>query len=113
MFELVQIAKNGKFHDRIFPIVLSDANIYQPIQRADYIIHWEGEIQKLEAKIKLLSSSANVPSLTRSIDEYTEIRATIDRLVDILQDMNTLTPDIDSKSDFEILLNAIAVRLYE
>ncbi|MCC5667175.1 leucine-rich repeat domain-containing protein [Nostoc sp. CHAB 5784] len=113
MFELVQIAKNGEFYDRIFPIVLSDANIYEPIERADYIIHWEGEIQKLEAKIKLLSSSANVPSLTRSIDEYTEIRATIDRLVDILQDMNTLTPDIHSESGFESLLNAIAVRLDE
>ena len=113
MFELVQIAKNGKFYERIFPIVLSDANIYEPIERADYIIHWEAEIQKLEAKIKLLSSSANVPSLTRSIDEYTEIRATIDRLVDILQDMNTFTPDIHSESGFESLLNAIAVRLNE
>jgi hypothetical protein len=60
-----------------------------------------------------LSSSANVPSLTRSIDEYTEIRATVDRLVDILQNMNTLTPDIHSESGFEILLNAIAARLDE
>ncbi|MCC5641536.1 hypothetical protein LC607_00895 [Nostoc sp. CHAB 5824] len=113
MFELVQIAKNGEFGDRIFPIVLSDANIYQPIDRADYILHWQAKIQKLEAKIKLLSSSANVPSLTRSINEYTEIRATIDGLVDILQNMNTLTPDIHSESDFEELLNAIAIRLDE
>ncbi|MEH2373988.1 hypothetical protein [Nostoc sp.] len=113
MFELVQIAKNGEFYDRIFPIVLADAKIYDPVDRADYVIHWEAEIQKLETKIKLLSSSANVPSLTRSINEYTEIRATIDELADILQNMNTLTPEIHSESDFEPLLNAIAHRLDE
>ena len=33
MFELLQIAKHGEFYDRIFPIVLSDAKIYKPIDR--------------------------------------------------------------------------------
>ncbi|HIK04987.1 MAG TPA: toll/interleukin-1 receptor domain-containing protein [Trichormus sp. M33_DOE_039] len=108
MFELVQIAKNGNFYNRIFPIVLPDAKIFDPSERADYVIHWEIKIQELETKIKTLSSSANVPSLRRSIDEYAEIRATIDGLVDIIQDMNTLTPDIHSESDFEDLLQAIA-----
>ncbi|MHC0061346.1 leucine-rich repeat domain-containing protein [Nostoc sp. UIC 10890] len=113
MFELVQIAKNGNFYDRIFPIVLSDAKIYDPVDRADYVIHWEIKIQELEAKIKLLSSSANIPSLQRSINEYIEIRSTIDGLVDIIQNMNTLTADIHSQTEHEELLNAIAHRLDE
>lgn len=50
---------------------------------------------------------ANLPSLQRSINEYTEIRATIDGLTDTLQNMNTLTPDIHSESDFNVLINAI------
>jgi hypothetical protein len=111
MYELVQIAKNGDLYNRIFPIILSDAKISAPIDRADYVIHWEGEIQSLEAKIKQLSSAANVPSLQRSINEYTEIRATIDGLVDILHNMNTLTPDIHSQSEFEALIKAIEIRL--
>jgi hypothetical protein len=113
MFELVQVAKNENFYDRIFPIVLSDAKIYDPSDRADYVLHWQAESHKLEAKIKQLSSSANVPSLRRSIDEYAEFRATIDELTDIIQNMNTLTADIHSKSDFEVLLNAIENRLNE
>ncbi|MEQ8382450.1 MAG: COR domain-containing protein [Coleofasciculus sp. A1-SPW-01] len=107
MYELVQIAKNGEFYNRIFPIVLSDATIYDPIDRADYIIHWQQEIDKLETKIKLIASAANLPSLQRSINEYTEIRATIDGLTDTLQNMNTLTPDIHTESGFNILINAI------
>ncbi|MEQ9368576.1 MAG: COR domain-containing protein [Coleofasciculus chthonoplastes F3-SA18-01] len=113
MYELVQIAKNGEFYNRIFPIVLSDANIYDPIDRADYIIHWQEQIDKLENKIKLITSSANLPSLRSSIDEYTEIRATIDGLTDTLQNMNTLTPDIHSESGFNILINAIQQQIYK
>ena len=37
MFELVQIADNGQFYERIFPIVMSDANIYDPIQCIEYV----------------------------------------------------------------------------
>jgi Leucine-rich repeat (LRR) protein len=33
MFELVQIAKNGEFYERIFPIVLKDASIYAGLAR--------------------------------------------------------------------------------
>ncbi|MBE5228104.1 MAG: hypothetical protein ACKPGT_08005 [Microcystis sp.] len=33
MFELIEIAQNGDFYDRIFPIVLTDAKIYNPKDR--------------------------------------------------------------------------------
>ncbi|MEH2194669.1 MAG: hypothetical protein V7K98_18770 [Nostoc sp.] len=39
--------------------------------------------------------------------------AAIAELTNLLKDMNTLTPDIHSKSDFKGLLNAIALRLDE
>ncbi|MEH2378515.1 MAG: hypothetical protein V7K27_06370 [Nostoc sp.] len=43
--------------------------------------------------------------------QYTEIRNTIAELANLLKDMNALTADIHSESDFKILLNAIAVCL--
>lgn len=52
MFELVEIAKNGKFYDRIFPIVLADAEIYKPIARLKYIKHWEEQIKELDEGMK-------------------------------------------------------------
>ena len=41
MFELVEIADNKQFHDRIFPIVLADADIYDPVKRIGYVKYWE------------------------------------------------------------------------
>ncbi|MGF2011026.1 COR domain-containing protein [Nostoc sp. DedVER01b] len=112
MFELVQIAKNGQFYDRIFPIVLADAQIYKPIARLKYIKHWEDEIKELDEGMKGVSA-ANLQGFREEIDQYTEIRNTIAELTNLLKDMNTLTPDIHSKSEFEELLNAIAQRLDE
>ncbi|MEH1880819.1 COR domain-containing protein, partial [Nostoc sp.] len=112
MFELVQIAKNGEFHNRIFPIVLADAQIYQPVTRLKYIKHWEEQIKELDKGIREVGA-ANLQGFREEIDQYTEIRNTIAELTNLLKDMNTLTPDIHSQSDFEELLNAIAQRLDE
>lgn len=112
MFELVQIAKNGEFYNRIFPIVLADAQIYKPVARLKYIKHWEDEIKELDEGMREVGA-ANLQGFREEIDQYTEIRNTIAELTNLLKDMNMLTPDIHSKSDFESLLNAIAQRLDE
>ncbi|MEH2420803.1 MAG: COR domain-containing protein [Nostoc sp.] len=112
MFELVQIAKNGEFYNRIFPIVLADAQIYKPVARLKYIKHWEDEIKELDEGMREVGA-ANLQGFREEIDQYTEIRNTIAELTNLLKDMNTLTPDIHSESDFESLLNAIAQRLDE
>lgn len=107
MFELIEIAKNGDFRDRIFPIVLKDANIYKPVPRLRYIKYWEEQIQELDAALKEVSA-ANLQGFREAIDLYTQIRNTIAGLVDTLSDMNTLTPQIHSESNFKELLNAIS-----
>ncbi|MBE9103954.1 leucine-rich repeat domain-containing protein [Nostoc cf. edaphicum LEGE 07299] len=112
MFELVQIVKNGEFYNRIFPIVLADAQIYKPVARLKYIKHWEEEIKELDKAMREVGA-ANLQGFREEIDQYTEIRNTIAELTNLLKDMNTLTPDIHSASDFEELLSAIAHRLDE
>src|SRR5512145_333495 len=41
MYELVEIADGKQFHDRIFPVVLKDADIYDPVRRIEYVKYWE------------------------------------------------------------------------
>lgn len=113
MFELLEISKNGQFYERVFPIILPDAKIYDPADRVDYVIHWDNEIQRLDSKLRMLASSANLAHLQQSVTEYTEFRSTIDLLTYMLQNMNTLTPDIHSQSDFEALFEAIEHKLSE
>lgn len=112
MFELVQIAKNGRFYDRIFPIVLADANIYDPLERLMYVEYWEEKIKKLDEAMKRVGA-ANLQGFREDIDSYTEIRRTIAELTNILKDMNTLTPGMHSQEDFETLFKAIEQKMAE
>jgi internalin A len=72
IFELLEIAKNGEFDKRIFPIVLADAKIYKPIERIRYIEYWEDEIKQFDEAIKKVSA-ANLQGFREEIDLYTEI----------------------------------------
>ncbi|NER83464.1 MAG: TIR domain-containing protein [Leptolyngbya sp. SIO1D8] len=110
MFELVEIAANGDFYDRIFPIVLTDAEIYKPIKRIRYLQHWEQEIAALNEAMKTVNA-ANLQGFRESIDLYTRIRSTIAELTETLKDMNTLTPQIHTESGFADLISAVEKRL--
>ncbi|MBD2727395.1 leucine-rich repeat domain-containing protein [Nostoc sp. FACHB-892] len=112
MYELVEIAKDKDFYKRIFPIILADAKIFKSIERVKYIKYWEEEIEELNKAMKEVMAD-NLQGIREDIDQYREIRNMIATLTDLLRDMNTLTEDIHSESEFESLLNAIAVRLDE
>lgn len=106
MFELLEIADHGDLHQRIFPIVLEDADIYKAIERIRYIKYWEERIAELDAAIKEVGS-ANLHGIREDIDLYTRIRDQIAGLTDTLRDMLNLTPEMHRGSDFETLYQAI------
>lgn len=110
MYELVEIAENKHFLDRVFPIVLADADIYNPVHRIRYIKHWEEKRAELAEAIKTLDP-ANLQGIREEIDLYDRIRDKVSGLTSILKDMNTLTPEMHSASDFEELYDAIEKRL--
>jgi len=112
MFELVEIADGKGFHARIFPVVLSDADIYNPLKRIEYIKFWEGKIAELDQAMREVGM-ANLQGIRDDIDQYTRIRANIAELTNILKDMNTLTPDMHRDSDFNDMYTGIAERMKE
>lgn len=111
MYELVQIAKNRQFIDRIFPIVLSDAKIYDAGDRLDYVEHWEKEKERLTKKIRELSDFSNLASIQQELTDVDDFRDEIDELAGLLKDMNTLTPGMHRDSDFSELFAAIEKRM--
>ncbi|MEM9450771.1 MAG: toll/interleukin-1 receptor domain-containing protein [Cyanobacteria bacterium P01_E01_bin.6] len=112
MFELVEIAQNGSFYDRIFPIVLSDAKIYKPIQRIRFIKHWEDQIAELNEAMQSVGQ-ANLQGFRDDIDLYQKIRDTIAELTNTLKDMNTLTLDMHQASNFDDLFTAVMEKINE
>ena len=112
MFELLQIAQNNQFYERIFPIVLDNAKIYKSIDRIRYVKYWETQIQELEEAMGEVSP-AHLHGIREDIDLYNEIRQHLPRLTNILKDMNTFTPNIHSESGFEELFEAVRRKLGE
>ena len=110
MFELLKIFKHGKFHDRIFPIVLPDAKIYKPKDRIKYVQYWEQEIKELDEAMKTVSA-ANLQGFNEDINLYTEIRNNLPQLTNILKDINSLTIKIHSESDFSAMIEAVSEKL--
>jgi len=112
MFELVEIAEGKQFHDRIFPVVLGDANIYDPIKRIEYVKYWEVKRAELADAMRTLDP-ANLQGIRDDMDLYDRIRDKVSGLTSILKDMNTLTPEMHQESDFSYLYDAIEKRLKE
>ncbi len=110
MYELVEIQKNGEIYDRIFPIVLEDAKIYNPAEGIKYVQYWEDKIKELDEGMKKVSS-ANLQGFREKLDLYTEIRKCIATLTNLLQDINALNPETLIESGFAPLLSAIKQHL--
>jgi len=110
MFEMVEIAKEPGLRERIFPIVLSDANIYKATGRVKYVRYWEDEIEELDEALKTVRGD-NLIKLQEDLNIYSEIRKQFDGISDTLRDMNALTPDQHEGSGFEELIRRIRSQL--
>ncbi|MGW3123835.1 WD40 domain-containing protein [Streptomyces sp. NPDC001107] len=110
LFELLQVAGHGEFTDRVFPVVLPDARILRPVDRIQYVRYWEEQIRELDEALRSVSA-ANLHGFREDMDLYTEIRAQLPRLADILRDMNALTPELHRASAFSELFESVMARL--
>lgn len=110
MFEMVEIAKAEGLRERIFPIVLGDANIYKATGRIRYVKHWEDEIHELDEALKSVRGD-NLNNLQEDLNLYSEIRRLFDRITDTLRDMNALTPEQHQGAGFDELICRIKSQL--
>lgn len=110
MFELAEIAKCGELYDRVFPIVLPDAEIFDPVQRVGYVKFWENKITELNSALKGVNQE-NLHGIREELDVYARIRETISGLMALLADMNALSLESHTDSQFAALVSSIEARL--
>ncbi|MCK4762959.1 MAG: tetratricopeptide repeat protein [Candidatus Aminicenantes bacterium] len=110
MYELLQIAKNKKFRDRIFPLVLESAKIYEAAERLEYIQYWEKRIADLDEKIKA-GSQTKIEKIFEDLNFYKDIRNNIDKLLGTLSDMNALSMESHRQTAYEVVYKAIKKKI--
>jgi len=106
MYEILKIKERGDVYNRVFPVVLKDAKIYNPLDLIDYVKYWEDQKEELNLKLKTIGAE-DIGPLRTDIDLYSKIRETISDIMAILREMFTSTAAnlIDTK--FIKLINAI------
>ncbi len=110
MFELMEVERKGEFLDRIFPIVLPDANIYDSMGILNYLKYWDQKIKDLNASAKELDNLADTRKVQEDINLYTDIRGAIDDLAAKLGNMNTLTLETMRAKSYQPLVDALLVQ---
>ncbi len=110
MTELVGMLKANDLRDRIFPIVLEDAQLYRPVACVRYAAHWEAESEELNNELKRVRGD-NLARLQAKLTDYTEFRRLFDDVSDTLRDMNALTPAEHSATGFAALRDQVSRRL--
>jgi hypothetical protein len=106
MFELLEIYRNLDFKNRIFPIVLKDANIFEYSPKLQYLEYWRGKKKELDDAIMKFGSDA----ITVIGDDYKINKKIFDNygeIVNILKDINSLTPDMHEADNFNTLIDAV------
>mgnify|MGYP005750317583 CR=1 FL=1 len=111
MFELLEVEKKGEFFNRIFPIVLPDANIYESLGMIGYLKFWDQKIKELNQSVKELDNLADTRKIQEDINLYTDIRGAIDDLAAKLSNMNTLSLELMRAKKFEPLFEALKAKL--
>lgn len=107
MYEVLKIQEKGDVYDRIYPVVMPDADIYTSKGPLKYLTYWENEIEELNDEIKKLKSSAYTKPIQTEITVFTEFRKIIADFIHILSNMNTLNLDSHKESNFRDLITAL------
>lgn len=110
MFEMLEVAKAQSLRERIFPIVLPDANLYKATGRVGYVKHWESECKALSKALGEVDP-AHLSAIHADLDTYAEIRRLFDTIAGSLRDMNALTLDQHQGSGFDDLIRRIKAQL--
>ena len=110
MFELTEIAAAPELASRVYPVVMQDAAIFDPITRLGYIKYWEDQQATLDQAMRQVGQEY-LQGIREELDLYAKIRSTIAGIMDVLADMNTLTPEIHKDTSFEQLYQQIDTAL--
>lgn len=88
MYEALEVFEDPAFTDKILPILIDDAKLYDPLVRLAYIEHWRVRASELDKALKRMrGSSAMAASVTDDLRQVTKIANSIDAFADAIRIM--------------------------
>ncbi|MFG6095908.1 TIR domain-containing protein [Leptothoe sp. ISB3NOV94-8A] len=91
MFEALEIMKRKDDQQRVFPVVLSDANIYSREGQVDYIQHWQTKKEQLSALMGP-NPSDEYSAMVDVANKIAEIATHVDDFIQFVRDKLSIDP---------------------
>ena len=107
MFEAIETFKHGDFRNRVFPLVLNDANIFDFSEQVKLVKFWENKANEYNELANTIATPTHKIKLLERIKDCEEIARNIQDFLSIVADMNVLSPEIHIESDFEDIIRSI------
>ncbi len=105
MKEILELSKERDYAERILPIVLEDADIFNPIGRSKYIIYWQDELDKIVKEIKKIDVT-NLPD--ENIAKTIKLIAIhIGDFINFISDLKIMHFDEIAQTNFRPLVNSL------
>lgn len=100
MYEVLEFVKNKDFKDKIIPIILDEANIFDAKEKVNYLTYWSNKKEDLKNAIRNISAEKTIP-IIQEIKEYDNIESGIMDFLDIISDMNNIVISENNFSDID------------
>ncbi|MCF4969078.1 TIR domain-containing protein [Nostoc sp. CMAA1605] len=92
MFEAIEVIKSKEYEQRIFPIVLEDADIYSKEGQFYYINYWKQQKEKIEKIVNEDFQSDIYSAIHHISDKIIEISHQIDDFIFFIADKLSINP---------------------
>ncbi|QMS89572.1 TIR domain-containing protein [Nostoc edaphicum CCNP1411] len=92
MFEAVEIMKHKDYEQKVFPVVLQDANIYTKEGKIEYIKYWKQQREKIEEIIDSKLFSHEYSAMHNVAAKIIEISEKIDEFMFFISDKLSVNP---------------------
>lgn len=113
MYEAYRMFQSPFFRERVFPIVLADTDIFSIRGQVAYLKYWQAEYDALETEYRSVAASSPtmaVPMAERLRDIEVTTRF-INDFMAAVSDMNVLTSQLHTDSNFDQLISAMELRM--
>ncbi|MBC8172736.1 MAG: TIR domain-containing protein, partial [Chitinophagales bacterium] len=108
MYEAMRLLRNEDFADRIFPVILSDANIFIKKDRIKYTHHWQTTKNDYEKEVKAITDETAKEKPVADLRFYNEVYTNMAEFIESIAEMCQIaTPDETIQNRFNEIISEI------
>jgi hypothetical protein len=106
MSEFFKLVNAGGMKERIVPVVLDDAGIYDSVTKVKYVEYWEGRLKEVKKALEDIDPE-NSRGATEDMHLYSDVSRYIGRYIEELQDFIVKPVKIQSDSEFKDVVSEV------